>query len=251
VEGVKKFLNSLCRKFLNSLCRKLLGKKRRCFIFALLTVISILQVLVGYLSSPSFSFPYYAGIFFVILFNILATNLIDYIAKTYFPLEEGTDPNTKEHNVCIRGSSMFTLIKDLKDVSATARKIGMEFANRAGIRNEKELIERWKETDVQAAFFFEDLDLHKEGKGYYSLHIKKPFWMKERNLLEDIRSSIKTGKLHPICKFFKEYCRAIIESAHKKNVKVSYTCEKYNQCLEENCILQVVIITNEENGNNH
>jgi len=236
------------KKFLNSLCRKLLGKKRRCFIFALLTVVSILQVLVGYLSSPSFSFPYYAGISFVILFNILATNLIDYIAKAYFPLEEGTDPNTKEHNVCIRGNSMFTLVKDLNNVSTTAQKIGREFANRAGIRNEKEMIERWKETDVQAAFFFEDLKLDKEGKNYFRLLLEKPFWMREKSLLEEVSKSRKAGKLHPICEFYKEYCRAILESVYGKNVKVSYTCETHNQCFGERCILEAVCITDEENS---
>jgi len=165
--------------------------------------------------------------------------LLDYIAKVYFPLEEGTDPNTREGNVCIRGSSMFTLVKNLNNISATAQEIGRGFAGRAGITTKEELIDKWKRTDVNAAFFFEDIELERNGNQFI-LYLVKPFWMKDTNLLGEVTEERRNNKFHPVCEFYKEYCKAIFSSVYG-SVEIKPIC---SECSGEKRIFEVKITNN-------
>jgi len=122
--------------------------------------------------------------------------------------------------------------------------MGKDFVNKILITNTErinERIEKWKETDVQAAFFFKDIKFEEQGNGIFLLHLEKPFWVEEIELLRKVEEKRRSGKFHPICKFYKEYCKEIIRSiAGKENVELNYLCE--NGCLKDRCALKVRLL---------
>lgn len=225
------------------------SSKRKAILLAILTLISIYNILYNLISSKlfstsSFSFTLLFGkIELSILFAWFSTIPLEKFIEGIYRLQDGKDPNTGENNVIVRVETLYSLIKNLKDedVKKVAKEIGKKFANKIKdnsnqeISNYAELEKKWRETDASLALLFDNIKITDEYSNEIKIKFFNPCW--ENILKKELsREGNNEFKLPKVCQFFKYYSIGILTTIFKekfngKSLSYKYKCEEEDECL--------------------
>ena len=184
----------------------------------------------------------------LIILSYISSFLINKFIEKIFPLKDGIDLNSNEHNTIVRFGTFCELIKNLNidKIKPTTIKIGKEFGEKLEVQHlnlKKEedlkiLENKWGKTDSGLARFYEKIIIKQLNSSEIQLEIVDPFWNKNFHSnckipIEEYplkKNQAPTKCLHPLCAFNYHYIEGILTQIKDfENYSLSIKCLEGNK----------------------